>query len=365
MANKSLGAAKNAKNDEFYTQLADIETELRHYANQLNGKVVFCNCDDPFESNFFKYFAMNFNQLGLKKLIATCYNPSPIAGSQLALFDVDPPLKKGMKKDAKHAYKIEITEVKDVDGSGSTNLADVEYLLKHDGNSLKLLKGDGDFRSDECIELLKEADIVVTNPPFSMLREYIAQLVEYDKNFVIIGSMHSLHYKEVFSLIRANKMWIGHKPTGTDMLFNVPEDFAKELVETKKEGSGYRIIDGVIMGRAAAIWFTNLDIAKRHELLTLYRKYSQEEYPTYDNLDAIEVGKVADIPEDYDGYMGVPDAFLDKYNPDQFELIGIPTGNSGKEIGVAKNYRGRTDISVTRNGKTSCPYSRIIVLRRV
>jgi hypothetical protein len=364
MANNSLGAAKKARNDEFYTQLADIEKELRHYASQLRGKVVFCNCDDPFESNFFKYFAMNFNQLGLKKLIVTCYNPSPIAGSQLALFDIEPPLRKGMDKNAKHAYKIEITEVTDVDGSGSTNLADVEYLLKNDGNSLKLLNGDGDFRSDECVELLKESDIVVTNPPFSMLREYVAQLVKYDKNFVIVGSMHSLHYKEIFSLIKSNKLWIGHKPTGTDMLFNVPEDFAKELVETKKEGSGYRIINGVVMGRAAAIWFTNLDLAKRHELLTLYRKYRPEEYPKYDNFDAIEVGKVADIPEDYEGFMGVPDAFLDKYNPDQFDLIGIPTGNSGKEIGVVKNYRGRTDISVTRNGKTSCPYSRIIIRRK-
>lgn len=364
MANKSLQSAKIARNDEFYTQLVDIEKELRHYADHLHGKIIFCNCDDPFESNFFKYFAMNFNQLGLKKLIATCYNPSPIAGSQLALFDVQPPLKKGMDKNTKHAYKIEITEVVDFDGSGSTNLTDVEYLLKHNGNALKLLKGDGDFRSKECVELLKEADVVVTNPPFSMFREYVAQLVEHDKNFIIIGSMHSLHYKEVFGLIKANKVWLGHKPTGTDMLFNVPKNFAAELIETKKEGSGYRIINGVIMGRAAAVWFTNLDLAKRHELLTLYKKYSPDDYPHYDNFDAIEVSKVADIPEDYYGAMGVPDAYLDKYNPSQFELIGIPTGNSGKEIGVTKNYRGRTDISITRNGKTSCPYSRIIIRRK-
>ncbi|MCX6756546.1 MAG: adenine-specific methyltransferase EcoRI family protein [Candidatus Nomurabacteria bacterium] len=361
MANKSLGKAKGAKNDEYYTQLADIENELRHYTHQLQGKVILCNCDDPFESNFFKYFAMKFNQLGLKKLIATSYNPSPIAGSQLALFDVNPPLKNGMSKDSKHSYKIEITEVKDVDGDGSINLADVEYLLKHDGNSLKLLKEDGDFRSKECIELLKQADVVITNPPFSMLREYIAQLVEYKKDFIIVGSIHSLHYKEIFDLIKLNRLWLGHKPTGTDMLFNVPEEFAKELVATKKEGSGYKIIDGVIMGRAAAIWYTNLDIQKRHIPLTLYKKYTPEEYPKYDNLNAIDVGKVMEIPEDYSGLMGVPDSFLDKFNPDQFELIGIPTGNSGKEIGVNKNYRGRTDISITRNDKTSCPYSRIII----
>src|SRR3989344_5281843 len=201
MANKSLGTAKGAKNDEFYTQLADIENELRHYTDKLLGKVIFCNCDDPFESNFFKYFAMKFNQLGLKKLIATSYDPSPIAGSQLALFDVEPPLKNGMRKDSKHSYKIEITEVKDIDGDGSINLADVEYLLKHDGNSLKLLKEDGDFRSKECVELLKQSDVVITNPPFSMLRDYIAQLMEHTKQFVIVAPDTALHYKDIFKHI--------------------------------------------------------------------------------------------------------------------------------------------------------------------
>jgi hypothetical protein len=212
--------------------------------------------------------------------------------------------------------------------------------------------------------LLQQADIVVTNPPFSMLREYVDQLIKFNKNFIIIGSMNSLHYKEIFRLIKLNKLWLGYKPTGSDMLFHVPEKLANWLVENKKEGSGYRIVNGEILGRAAAIWFTNLDIAKRHDILTLYKKYNPEEYPKYDNLDAIEVGQVVNIPEDYYGLMGVPDAFLDKYNPDQFELIGIPTGDSGKEIGVMKNYRGRTDISITRNGKTSCPYSRIIIKRR-
>jgi hypothetical protein len=341
MANNSLGAAKKTKNDEFYTQLADIEKELRRYADQLRGKVIFCNCDDPFESNFFKYFAMNFNQLRLKKLIATCYNPSPIAGTQLALFDIEPLLKKGMNKNTKHAYKIEITEVTDVDGSGSTNLADVEYLLKHDGNALKLLRGDGDFRSDDSVELLKQADIVVTNPPFSLFGDYLEQLVKYDKQFVIVAPDTALHYKDVFKLIKNNKLWLGYGRV-------------KEFVQP----------DGTIKKMGNVGWLTNLDTTKRHELMTLYEKYSPEDYPRYDNYDAIDVGKTAKIPKDYYGDMGVPDTFLDKYNPDQFELVGIPTGNSGKEIGVTKNYRGRTDISVTRNGRTSCPYSRIIIRRK-
>lgn len=341
MANSSLGKAKSVKNDEHYTQLADIEKELRRYANQLRGKTILCNCDDPFESNFFKYFAMNFNQLGLKKLIATCYNPSPIAGLQLSLLDVEPLVKKGMDKNTKHAYKIEITNVSDFDGSGSTNLADVEYLLKHDGNALQLLEEDGDFRSEECVELLKESDIVATNPPFSLFSDYLSQLIEHDKQFIIIAPDTVRHYKDVFKLIKDNKIWLGYGR-------------AKEFLQP----------DGTIKKMGNVGWLTNLDTTKRHEVLTLYRKYNPEDYPHYDNFDGIDIGKTADIPEDYLGYMGVPDAFLDKYNPDQFELIGIPTGNSGKEIGVTRNYRGRTDISITRNGKTSCPYSRIIIRRK-
>jgi hypothetical protein len=338
MANKSLGSAKKARNDEFYTQLPDIERELRHYTDQLRGKVIFCNCDDPYESNFFKFFAMSFNELKIKKLIVTCYNPSPVAGSQLALFDVNPPLKKGMKKGAKHAYKIEITEVRDYDGDGSVNLADVEYLIKHGGNSLKLLKGDGDFRSQECQELLQQADIIVTNPPFSLFREYLDQLIENGKQFVIVAPDSALHYKEIFKLIKENKVWLGYGRV-------------KEFFQP----------DGTIKKMGNIGWLTNLDTTKRHNILTLYKKYTPEEYPHYDNLDAIDVSKTTEIPEDYFGMMGVPDTFLDKYNPEQFELIGIPTGNSGKHIGVTKNYRGRTDISFTKDGKTSCPYSRIII----
>lgn len=351
MANRSLGKAKNAKNDEFYTQLVDIEKELRNYSDQLRGKVIFCNCDDPYESNFFKYFAMSFNQLGIKKLIATCYDPSPVAGSQLSLYDVQPPLKKGINKNTKHAYKIEITEVRDFNGDGSVDLSDVEYLLKHDGNSLKLLEGSGDFRSKECIELLKESDIIVTNPPFSLFLEYVAQLIEFDKKFIIMGNMNSLHKKEIFKLIKDNKIWTGYG-------FNLTCEFIMPDHYQKWD----RIENGKKIGKVPAItWFTNLDTHKRHEKMILWKKYSKEEFPKYDNLDAIEVSKVNEIPEDYYGWMGVPDTFLEKFNPEQFELIGIPTGDSGKFIGVTKNYRGRTDISLTRNGKTSCPYSRIII----
>jgi hypothetical protein len=354
MANKSLGAAKKEKNDEFYTQLPDIEKELSNYKDQLKGKVIFCNCDDPYESNFFKYFAMNFNNLGLKKLIATCYNPSPIAGSQLSLYDVTPPLKKGMNKSTKQAYKIEIIEVKDYNKDGSVDLSDVEYLIKHDGNSLKLLEGSGDFRSKECVELLKESDIIVTNPPFSLFLEYVAQLVEFDKKFIIMGNMNSLHKKEIFKLIKENKLWTGYG-------FNLTCEFIMPDHYQKWD----RIDNGKKIGKVPAItWFTNLHTVKRDEKMILWKKYSPEEFLKYDNLDAIEVNKVSEIPEDYFGMMGVPDTFLEKFNPNQFELIGIPTGDSGKLVGVTKNYRGRTDISLTRNGKTSCPYSRIIIKRK-
>ena len=259
-----------------------------------------------------------------------------------------------MNDNTRHAYKIEITEVKDFNNDGCVDLSDVEYLIKHDGNSLKLLEGSGDFRSKECIELLKESDIVVTNPPFSLFLEYVAQLIEYDKKFIIMGNMNSLHKKEIFNLIMENKVWTGY---GFNLTceFVLPDHYLKWVrIEKDKK-----------IGKVPAItWFTNLDTHKRHETMILWKKYTSEEYLKYDNLDAIEVGKVTEIPEDYFGMMGVPDTFLEKYNPDQFELIGIPTGNSGKVIGVKKNYRGRTDISFTRNGVTSCPYSRIIIKRK-
>ncbi len=313
MANKNLNAAKVAKKDEFYTQLSDIERELQHYWQHFRGKVVLCNCDDPYESNFFKYFALRFNQLGLKKLICTCYNGSPVTGNELALhfdgYDDEVP--------KKIAYKVEITEVKDENGDGAVDLSDVQYLLQNNKNVLSILK-TGDFRSQECIELLKEADIVVTNPPFSLFREYIGQLMEYGKKFLIIGNMNSITCKEVFPYIQNNRMWIGPSISSGDRKFFVPDDYPLNAAGCGIDSDGKRFI------RVKGVrWFTNLDHNKRHEDLDLVCRYSEDEYPTFDNFDAIEVGKTSDIPYDYVGIMGVPITFLDKYNPEQFEVLGL------------------------------------------
>jgi len=356
--NRVLSNAKKAKQDEFYTQLPDISNELKHYKQQLRGKVVFCNCDDPYESNFFKYFALNFNTLGLKKLIATSYKKSPIAGNQLPFDEF-----KGLEPEGKEPYAIEINAVPDVNGDGAIDMTDVKYLLKHDINTSWPLKGDeiygaGDFRSRECVELLGEADIVVSNPPFSLFREYVAQLITFEKQFLIVGSKNALHYQEIFKLIKDNKLWLGHGFANGNAFFSIPKDYAREFA-----AGVYDAETGLVKFRNVG-WFTNMDNTKRHEVLPLYKKYTPDEYPTYDNYDAIEVSKINEMPCDYDGLMGVPDTFLDKYNPDQFELIGIPFGNLGKEIGVAKNYRGRTDIAITKDGKSRCPYSRIIIRRK-
>lgn len=307
MANKNLNAAKVAKKDEFYTQLSDIERELQHYWKHFRGKVVLCNCDDPYESNFFKYFALRFNQLGLKKLICTCYNGSPVTGNELAIhfdgFDDDEP--------KKIAYKVEITEVKDENGDGAVDLSDVQYLLKNDKNVLSILK-TGDFRSQECIELLKEADIVVTNPPFSLFREYIGQLMEYKKKFLIIGSQKSIGCKEIFPLFQENKIWWGYGFKGAAAHFFSPYEDTATAGDHKKD-----------MIRVSGVtWFTNMEIPKRSEEMDLVCRYSPDEYPRYENYNAIEVGKTTDIPFDYPGIMGVPITFLDKYCPDQFDIVG-------------------------------------------
>lgn len=307
MANKNLNAAKVAKKDEFYTQLSDIERELQHYWQHFRGKVVLCNCDDPYESNFFKYFALRFNQLGLKKLICTCYNGSPVTGNELAFhfdgFDDDEP--------KKIAYKVEITEVKDENGDGAVDLSDVQYLLKNDKNVLSILK-TGDFRSQECIELLKEADIVVTNPPFSLFREYIGQLMEYKKKFLIIGSQKSIGCKEIFPLFQENKIWWGYGFKGAAAHFFSPYEDTATAGDHKKD-----------MIRVSGVtWFTNMEIPKRSEEMDLVCRYSPDEYPRYENYNAIEVGKTTDIPFDYPGIMGVPITFLDKYCPDQFDIVG-------------------------------------------
>jgi hypothetical protein len=324
-SNKNLHKASQAKKDEFYTQLVDIEKELKHYKDQFRGKVVYCNCDDPFESNFFKYYASKFNELKLKKLITTSYSGSPIVGGQLSLFEVA-----GSK--GKQPIKIEINEVPDKNADGSVGLADVEWLLKHDANVATPLKGSGDFRSDECIELLKESDIVVTNPPFSLFREYVAQLVEHKKKFLILGDQNAITYKEIFKLIKENKLWLGYDNGGTKW-FQVPKEYDIETESRKKVVNGIKYFS---MGRI--LWFTNLDTEKRHEKMTFYKSYNPEEYPKYDNYDAIEVSKTLGIPEDYDGAMGVPITFLDKYNPEQFEIIRFRKGDDEKDLAINGKY---------------------------
>lgn len=349
MANKNLNAAKNAKKDEFYTQLPDIERELRHYNRHFCGKTVLCNCDDPYESNFFKYFALRFNFLGLKKLICTCYDGSPVAGSELLIhyseFDSKP---------EKIAYKVEITEVDDYNGDGAEDLADVHYLIQNDKNVLSLLKGNGDFRSPECVELLKEADIVVTNPPFSLFREYVAQLMEYDKKFVIIGNKNCVTYKEIFPLFQHNKLWAGVTPWAGGLWFETTGGFYDKLS------------NGKTLSNVPAIWLTNLDHSKRHEEIDLVCRYTPEEYPQYDNYDAIEVSKTANIPYDYGGVMGVPITFLDKYNPDQFEIIGC-TESEGKGLsnGLWNPQHGVSQAVITP--PHSAPrkvYKRIFIRRK-
>jgi len=312
--NKNLHKASQAKKDEFYTQLVDIEKELKYYKEQFRGKIVYCNCDDPFESNFFKYFAANFNALGLKKLITTSYAKSPIVGEQLPLFEVE-----GLKLSNKNKepFKIEIKEVLDRDKNGAINLDDVKYLLKHDKNTATPLKGNGDFRSEECIELLKEADIVVTNPPFSLFREYVAQLMEYNKKFLILGQQGAIIYKEFFPLIKENRVWLGYENGGTKW-FQVPMDYDIPTESRKK------IINNVkYFSMGSVNWYTNLYVAKRYKEFIMYKNYSLKEYPKYDNYNAININRYIDIPKDYEGEMGVPITFLDKYNPDQFEIIGL------------------------------------------
>ncbi len=318
--NTNLHKAKEAKNDEFYTQLSDIEKELNHYKDHFKGKVVYCNCDDCFESNFFKYFALNFKHLGLKKLITTCYSPSPVAHKEVNLFNFDEPTEEEVSK----AYKIEIEE-KDIPTTDGWTLQNVEELTRKHAT---LLKGDGDFRSEECIALLKESDIVVTNPPFSLFREYVAQLVEYGKKFLIIGSMNAITYKEIFPLIKDNKLWLG---------YNYVKEFINPKGDIKKFGN--------------ILWYTNLDIKKRHEDLIIFKNYNEKDYPKYDNYDAINVDKVSDIPCDYDGIMGVPITFLDKFNPSQFNIVGLDRYTAPKECLVG----GRVAI----NG-TPC-YARILI----
>ena len=318
--NQTLHIAKSAKKDEFYTQLSDIESELKHYEKHFKDKVVFCNCDDPRNSNFFNYFAYNFEKLGLKKLITTCY-----------------------KNQETDLFADEATE----------KAVFLEYYGDKNGNKIPdaeeigiiPLKGDGDFRSKESIDLLKQADIVVTNPPFSLFREYVDQLVKYDKKFLIIGNINAITYKEIFKLIKENKAWLGINMGRGISGFIVPDHYELYGTETSIDSFGNRIISP-----NNCLWLTNLDTFKRHEDIVLTKKsYGNEiEYPYFDNYDAINVNKTQDIPMDFAGVMGVPITFLHKYNPEQFELIKFRKGNDEKDLSI--------------NGK--CPYFRILIKNR-
>jgi len=329
--NKNLTQAKKNKKDEFYTQLSDIERELKHYKQHFKGKVVYCNCDDPRISNFFHYFSYNFEKLGLKKLITTCYK-----NQDMDLFS---------QNDSEEAIYLEY----EGDKNGN-NVPDIEEI------GIKSLKGDGDFRSEESIELLKQADIVITNPPFSLFREYVAQLIEYDKKFIIIGSFNAITYKEIFRLIKENKMWLGHGFKGGNAYFKTThstDDFAKGVYD---ENTGLVKFRNVV-------WYTNLDIAKRDEELILYKNYNFQEFPKYDNYEAINISKTKDIPRDYDGVMGVPITFLDKYNPNQFEIIG---SDSDVKDGLLPNiinskWNGKIDRGYL-NGKRM--YARLLIRRK-
>jgi hypothetical protein len=327
--NNNLKKAKAGKNDEFYTQRSDIENELKHYRHHFKDKVVLCNCDDPRMSNFFFYFSYNFEFLGLKKLITTCYK-----SQDRDFFS---------KHDSEKAIWLEYNG--DKNGDRIPNPEEI---------GINNFKGDGDFRSAECIELLKQADIVVTNPPFSLFREYVGQLMEYDKQFLIIGNVNALTYKNCFSYVKDNRMWLG---------YNCARHF--------------EIPDGSLFETARSYWYTNLDIKKRHEDFNLYKRYydDESEYLKYDNYDAINVDKAKDIPEDYNGAIGVPITFLDKYNPEQFEIIGLGISNSGLEIGVQpykpehKTYRKEVqkrgavdgDLYMMKGRVVEVPYARILI----
>lgn len=344
MQNSNLSNAKKAKNDEFYTQYGDIQKEIEAYLEYnpdvFRGKVVYCNCDDPFESNFFRYFVLNFNKLGLKQLITTSYKPSPVANTQLVLFGDDKTLTKSKGRPKVTANKFIINDVQDINGDGEFNLKDVAKQLKaNKHNEWTPLEGDGDFRSGECIELLDRSDIVATNPPFSLFREFVKQLFDYKKKFVIIGNKNSVTYKEIFPLIKDNKMWSGKTEWSGGLWFVTMDD---EDVD--------RVIDGINMKNVSSVWFTNLDHGRRHQPLPLMTmeenlKYSKHKeikgkkaYDKYDNYDAIEVPFTDAIPSDYGGVMGVPITFLDKYNPEQFKILGATQRGCHDEVPDTKKY---------------------------
>lgn len=331
---KGLIKANKAKKDEFYTNYDVIQSELNFYEKKFDGKTVLCNCDDPFESNFAKFFLRNFNYLKLKRLICTSYVGSPVAGTQLSLFD--------NYDIEQHGYVLDTTQVPMKNGRGVTD-DDISALL-HKKGIVKQLKGNGDYASDECLRYLDESDIVVTNPPFSKFRPYLATLIKHNKKFLIIGNVNAITYKEVFPLIKNNQIWLGASIHSGDREFRVPDDYPLKATGSRidKNGVKYIRVKGVR-------WFTNLDYKQRHEDLILYKHYLPNEYPKYDNYNGINVDKTADIPMDFNGAMGVPITFLDKYSPEQFKLIKFRKGDDNK------------DLRYTIDGETKQPYFRIII----
>lgn len=352
--NSNLHQAKREKNDEFYTQLPDIENELKHYKEHFKDKIVFCNCDDPYESNFFKYFMLNFKRLGLKKLVGMGYVTSPIVGAQLPLLEIE-----GYEDRFNKAYKIEVSQLDEVSDYIGFDMETIKTLVKQNKGSIKVSplrwsgeRSAGDFRSTASISVLKEADIVVTNPPFSLFREYVAQLMEYQKKFLIIWNQNAITYKEIFPLIKENQIWLWCRNGAQN--FKVPGDFNKNNVIINEQGE-----------KIAKFWniarYTNLEHKKRHEELILYKSYDPSEYPKYDNYDAINVNKVADIPYDYEGVMGVPITFLDKYNPDQFEILNSNDYRSNTKTPI-KSHGLVKDKDSAISGKPT--YARILIRKR-
>ena len=337
VSNKLLKDAGKAKADEFYTQLEDIEKEIYHYKKYFKNKTVFCNCDDPRVSNFFYYFSYNFKELKLKKLIISCYK-----NKQTELFS---------KNDSQRAIYLEY------DGDKNRIPDPKEVGIHH-------LKGDGDFRSEECIDILKKSDIVVTNPPFSLFREYIAQLVKYKKKFIIIGNQNAVTYKEVFPLIKNKKIWLGASIHGGDREFGIPDSYTPRGSSLRIDKNGKKFVRVV-----GVRWFTNMDYKERHKELILYKKYKKTDYPKYDNYDAINVNKTKDIPMDYEGIMGVPITFMDKYNPEQFEIIGLFTDTReinnaliiGKPTHLDEQHKKYAGPILKEGNKLRATYARIII----
>ena len=380
--NKLLHNAKRSKSDEFYTQYIDIQKEIEAYLEYnpdvFCGRVVYCNCDDPFESNFFRYFVLNFKRVGLKQLITTSYKPSPVANTQLALFGDDITLTKVKGRPKINANKFIINEVGDIDGDGEFSLKDVALQLRENKhNEWAPLNGDGDFRSDESISLLKQADIVITNPPFSLFREYLKQLVDYDKNFLIIANINAITYKEVFPLIKENKIWLGTGMGRWISGFIVPESYELYGSEARIDTEGNRIVS-----TNNCLWLTNLDHGKRHQPLPLmtmsdnvkfssHKEIKGKAYKKYDNYDAIEVPYTDAIPIDYEGIMAVPVSFLDKYNPDQFEILGVTQRNDDpykiKQYTKAE-YRNANDLNargvIIIDGKPKAMYARVLIRKK-